>query len=151
MTDLRREAWGPEGDVSRRLALEVLRAALIALPAAPTATEGGGVALLVKRHPDGTRTTHDDATLSVEDGLVGDGWSRRAPRDVEAQVEVTSKPHNGCSKYKARFGADALALVQDPATRSQNLRGIHWRVVTSGRVWVGAPIVVFKSAPRATA
>ncbi len=198
MTDLQKEAWGPEGDASRHLATEVLRAALVALPPAPTATQGGVVALLVKRHPDGSRTTHDDATLSVDDGLVGDGWSRRPPRNVEAQVtvmrrdigeviangqdltlfgdnvivdldlsdanlpagtrlrvgdaevEVTSKPHNGCSKYKARFGADALAVVQDPVTRNQNLRGIHWRVVASGRVWVGAPIVVLARAPHAT-
>lgn len=60
----------------------------------------------------------------------------------DATVEVTPKPHSGCRKYKARFGADALRFAQDSATRDQNRRGIYWRVVVAGEVWVGAPITV---------
>ena len=37
----------------------------------------------------------------------------------EAMVEVTPKPHNGCSKFDVRFGNDALRFVQAPATRQQ--------------------------------
>ncbi len=50
----------------------------------------------------------------------------------EAVVEITPKPHNGCGKFQARFGQDALRFVQAPATRHLNLRGIYWKVVEPG-------------------
>lgn len=58
-----------------------------------------------------------------------------------ALVEVTAKPHNGCAKFRQRFGADALRFVQAPPTRDQNLRGVYWRVVEDGEVRLGDPIV----------
>ena len=60
----------------------------------------------------------------------------------EAVVEVSAKPHNGCSKFAERFGEDALAFTKDPRTRDQNLRGIYWTVVEPGDVRVGDPIRV---------
>ena len=60
----------------------------------------------------------------------------------EAVVEVTAKPHNGCGKFKERFGADALCFVNAPPTRDQNRRGIYWKVVEPGEVAVGAPVRV---------
>jgi len=60
----------------------------------------------------------------------------------KAVVEVSAKPHNGCSKFAGRFGADALLLVKDPRTRDQNLRGVYWTVVEKGEVRVGDPIIV---------
>jgi hypothetical protein len=60
----------------------------------------------------------------------------------EATVEVTAKPHNGCAKFHARFGADALRFVAAKPTRDHNLRGIYWRVVEAGEIFVGAPIRV---------
>lgn len=60
----------------------------------------------------------------------------------EAVVEVTPMPHNGCSKFKGRFGADALFFVNAKPTRHFNLRGIYWKVIESGEVSVGAPIRV---------
>lgn len=60
----------------------------------------------------------------------------------DAVVEVTPKPHNGCLKFKARFGADALRFVQATATRDRNLRGIYWRVVEAGEARVGDAIEV---------
>jgi MOSC domain-containing protein YiiM len=60
----------------------------------------------------------------------------------EAIVEMTPKPHNGCLKFKARFGDDALQFVQAKATRDQNLRGIYWKVIEPGEVRVGAVIQV---------
>ena len=60
----------------------------------------------------------------------------------EAVVEVTPMPHNGCSKFKGRFGADALFFVNAKPTRHFNLRGIYWKVVGAGEVSVGAPIQV---------
>ena len=55
---------------------------------------------------------------------------------------MTSKPHNGCVKFKARFGQDALEFVQAKPTRDRNFRGIYWRVVEAGGVRVGDPIRV---------
>lgn len=60
----------------------------------------------------------------------------------ESIVEVTPKPHNGCSKFEARFGRDALRFVQAPATRPENRRGIYWKVVTEGEVAVGDAVRV---------
>jgi MOSC domain-containing protein len=57
-------------------------------------------------------------------------------------LEVTAKPHNGCHKFAARFGQDALRLVADPGLRHRNLRGIYMRVVEPGDVTVGDPVEV---------
>lgn len=54
-----------------------------------------------------------------------------------ALVEVTPKPHDGCSKFDVRFGHDALRFVQAKETRAENRRGIYWKVVSSGEVAVG--------------
>ncbi len=64
----------------------------------------------------------------------------------EAVVEVTPLPHNGCAKFKGRFGDDAVRFVQAPHTRHQNLRGIYWRVINSGEAGVGASIQVLARA-----
>ncbi len=60
-----------------------------------------------------------------------------------AVVEVTPMPHDGCSKFNARFGNDALRFVNAKPTRHLNLRGIYWRVIEAGEVKVGSPIEVF--------
>jgi MOSC domain-containing protein YiiM len=60
----------------------------------------------------------------------------------EALVEVTPKPHNGCSKFRERFGQAALDLVWAPETRHRNLRGIYWKVLEAGDVAVGSRIEV---------
>jgi hypothetical protein len=54
-----------------------------------------------------------------------------------AVLEVTPKPHNGCLKFRQRFGADALRLTADERFRDQRLRGIYLRVVEAGEVAVG--------------
>ncbi|GDX80077.1 hypothetical protein LBMAG42_18880 [Deltaproteobacteria bacterium] len=58
------------------------------------------------------------------------------------ECEVTPKPHTGCHKFSRRVGADALALTRTPEWKPQNLRGVHLRVLRSGRVAVGDAIVV---------
>jgi uncharacterized damage-inducible protein DinB/MOSC domain-containing protein YiiM len=65
----------------------------------------------------------------------------------EAVVEMSRKPHNGCSKFEARFGADALSFVQDPPTRDRNLRGVYWTVLEPGDVNVGDPIHRYGATP----
>ena len=78
-----------------------------------------------------------DFDLSVENLPIG---SRL--RVGEAVVEVTPMPHDGCSKFKKRFGADALFFVNAKPTRHLNLRGIYWKVAEVGEVRVGAPIEI---------
>ena len=56
--------------------------------------------------------------------------------------EVTPMPHNGCRKFQARFGADALRFVCAQALRHLNLRGIYLRVVEAGDVQRGDAITV---------
>ena len=64
----------------------------------------------------------------------------------EALLEVTPAPHNGCQKYRSRFGADALRLVWLEELRHRNLRGIYMRVVTAGRVNLGDRVNVLSRA-----
>jgi hypothetical protein len=190
MLELAKEAYGPEGDATKHLALAELDRALAALPKAPR--DAGQVQLIARRLPDGSREHPTGVRLTPEQGVPGDGWSRRPPRDPEAQlavmhirvaeliangqslglfgdnlfvdldlsaenlpeatrlqvgeavVAVTPFPHNGCSKFSARFGADALRFVQAPATRSQNRRGIYWKVIEAGDVKVGAAVRALK-------
>jgi hypothetical protein len=54
-----------------------------------------------------------------------------------ATLVVTPKPHNGCRKFRARFGDDALCFVSNAELRHRNLRGIYLRVVESGEVGQG--------------
>jgi MOSC domain-containing protein YiiM len=62
-------------------------------------------------------------------------------------LEVTAMPHNGCRKFQARFGADALRFVSKPELRPRKLRGIYLRVVESGEVRPGDPVRVLFRAP----
>lgn len=188
MTEPKPEAFGPQGEPARHRPLAELEAGLRGLAEAPR--DAGRVALIVRRRADGVRETPERAHLSPDEGVPGDGWSRRPPRDPEAQlavmrrdvaellaggqpltlfgdnlfvdldlsaanlptgtrlrvghavVEVSPKPHDGCLKFRGRFGPDALRLVQAKPTRDQNFRGIYWKVVEAGEVRAGDPIRV---------
>ena len=59
-----------------------------------------------------------------------------------AVLEVTPKPHNGCKKFVARFGEDALRFISSPERRPRNLRGIHVRVIDAGELFTGAVVEV---------
>lgn len=196
MGELQVEDYGPRGDPKRHRPLAELENGFAALPPAPR--DVGRLTLIVRRRADGVRETPGSVRLSPEEGVPGDGWSRRPPRDPEAQlavmrrdvaelvangqpvavsgdnlyvdldisaanlpagthlrvgeavVQVTPKPHNGCLKFKARFGADALSFVQAKATRACNLRGIYWKVVEAGLACVGDSIRVVERPPCST-
>ena len=47
-------------------------------------------------------------------------------------LEVTAKPHAGCKKFLARFGADAVAFVNSEEGSRLRLRGLNARVVRGG-------------------
>jgi len=55
----------------------------------------------------------------------------------EAIIEITAKPHTGCSKFSGRFGAEALKFVNSPEGSALRLRGVHAQVVRAGRISVG--------------
>lgn len=57
-------------------------------------------------------------------------------------LEVTPFPHNGCKKFRARFGDDALRFVSKPDLRPRNLRGIYLRVIGAGEIQIGDPVEV---------
>jgi MOSC domain-containing protein YiiM len=59
-----------------------------------------------------------------------------------AILVVTPQPHNGCKKFHARFGPEALRFVSKPDLRHRNLRGIYMRVVLPGEVSVGDSVEV---------
>jgi MOSC domain-containing protein YiiM len=63
-----------------------------------------------------------------------------------AILEVTPMPHNGCRKFHARFGNDALRFVSMRELRSRNLRGIYMRVVKGGEVAAGDSVDVISRA-----
>jgi MOSC domain-containing protein YiiM len=51
-----------------------------------------------------------------------------------AILEVTAAPHRGCKKFAARYGLDALKLVNSAVGYELNLRGVNTRVVRAGVV-----------------
>jgi MOSC domain-containing protein YiiM len=59
-----------------------------------------------------------------------------------ALLQVTPFPHNGCKKFQARFGPDALRFVSMKELRHRNLRGIYMRVVEPGNVRPGDSVEV---------
>lgn len=138
MTALQREAYGPTGDPDCHLSLRELRAAWQDLPA--QSADQGRLALICQRRPDGGRDTPDEARLTRAEGLVGDGWSRRPPRDPEAQIAVINHAL-----------AQLLANGQ-PVTHSGDnlyvdldLAAAHWP--TGCRLQVGEAVVMVSPKP----
>jgi hypothetical protein len=63
-------------------------------------------------------------------------------RAGSALLEVTPEPHDGCRKFRARFGEDALRFVSRADLRARNLRGIYLRVVEEGELGPGDAVEV---------
>jgi hypothetical protein len=54
-----------------------------------------------------------------------------------AIIEVTPIPHNGCMKFRARFGLDAVKFVNSKVGKQLHLRGVNAKVVQPGVIHVG--------------
>jgi hypothetical protein len=52
-------------------------------------------------------------------------------------LEVSDEPHNGCAKFRDRFGVDAVRFVNTPVGKQLRLRGMNTAVVVGGEVRVG--------------
>jgi MOSC domain-containing protein YiiM len=57
-------------------------------------------------------------------------------------LEVTPEPHDGCSKFRGRFGLGALRFVSNRDQRHLNLRGIYMKVIDGGVIALGDAITV---------
>jgi hypothetical protein len=94
------------------------------------------VIALVAQHKDRWQLAGDqlfiDLDLSAENLSPGTQLALGS-----AVIEVTPMPHNGCKKFVARFGLDAMKFVNSPLGKSLHLRGINARVVQSGTIQVG--------------
>lgn len=71
-----------------------------------------------------------DLDLSVENLPVGTRLTIGT-----AVIEVAAKPHNGCAKFAARFGQEAVRWVN--RDKHQRRRGLNAMVVEPGVVRVG--------------
>ncbi|WP_207210343.1 GNAT family N-acetyltransferase [Nocardioides zhouii] len=61
-----------------------------------------------------------------------------------AVVVVTDQPHNGCAKFIARYGKDAMAFVNGDEGKPRRLRGLCAKVVRPGPVRPGDEVVVVR-------
>jgi hypothetical protein len=61
-----------------------------------------------------------------------------------AVLLVTPKPHLGCEKFVARFGAEAMQFVNSREGRAHRWRGMNTAVVQAGTVRVGDRVTVVR-------
>ena len=54
-----------------------------------------------------------------------------------AILQITDVPHNGCIKFRDRFGADALRFVSTKEGKELRLRGIYAQIIKAGEIRVG--------------
>jgi MOSC domain-containing protein YiiM len=100
-----------------------------------------GARALAAMAPDRTRWAEAGDQLIVDFDLSVENLPPGTRLAVgSAIVEVSETPHTGCSKFRARFGDDALRWVNAPEGRALRLRGMNARIVESGTVRVGDAI-----------
>jgi MOSC domain-containing protein YiiM len=65
----------------------------------------------------------------------------------ECIVQIAQPAHNGCHKFRKRFGADAVKFVNSQEGKVLRLRGVHARVVHAGSIHVGDKIHRLPATP----
>lgn len=110
------DRWSISGKLAQQLTLMNARA-IGAIAGEPTAWPPAGDQLYV------------DLDLSIEHLPAGTQLEVGS-----AIVEITDKPHTGCVKFAARFGADARRWVDSPLGLALRLRGANARIVVAGSV-----------------
>lgn len=55
---------------------------------------------------------------------------------------VTRKPHYGCRKFEARYGADAFKAVSSRTAWDRRIRGVYFEVTKPGSVKVGDQVAI---------
>lgn len=51
-----------------------------------------------------------------------------------AIIQITDQPHNGCNKFRKRFGLPALQFVNSPIGKELHLRGVNAKVIKAGTI-----------------
>ena len=64
----------------------------------------------------------------------------------EAVIEITAQPHRGCAKFAARFGNEALRLVNTGEGPALGLRGRNAKVVVPGVIRRGDTVRLVNGA-----
>jgi MOSC domain-containing protein YiiM len=54
-----------------------------------------------------------------------------------AMLQISDVPHNGCIKFRDRFGADALRFISTKEGKELRLRGIYAQIIKAGEIRVG--------------
>jgi hypothetical protein len=83
-----------------------------------------------------------DLDISVTNLPTGSRLAFGEPGAGGAVLEISAKPHNGCAKFTARFGEEAMHFVNREVGQALRLRGFNARVVESGVVRPGDPVRV---------
>ena len=111
----------PDGSANPDAQLTLMNSRAIAL-----------IAGIPERWPLAGDQLYVDLNLSAENLPAG---SRLQIGDTV--IEITAQPHTGCAKFKARYGAPAVAFVNSPSGRAHRLRGLNARIITGGVIRVG--------------
>jgi len=138
MVALRKEAYGPHGESSRHRSLAELESGLRAAPA--VLEDAGRLILIVRRRADGVRETPERVHLSPEEGVPGDGWSRRPPGDPEAQLAVMR-----CDVAELIANGQSLTLFGDNLFVDLDLSAAN--LPTGTRLRVGEALVAVTAKP----
>jgi hypothetical protein len=85
-----------------------------------------------------------DLDISVANLPTGSRLAFGEPGAGGGVIEITAKPHNGCAKFTARFGEDAMCFVNNETGRAMRLRGFNARVVEDGPVRSGDAVRVVR-------
>ncbi len=85
-----------------------------------------------------------DLDISVANLPTGSRLAFGEPGTGGAVIEISAKPHNGCAKFVARFGEEAMLFVNGEVGKQLRLRGFNARIVESGVVRPGDDVRVVR-------